>query len=212
MNIGAAGGLSVNRRRRVLQIIFVFVNLALVEAHLPGPLWLAIGSIFWIALVLIAASGSSLVCGTMCWVGAIQDFAEPLARSRVRLDPRWGRGLTLAALLLWIPIGWFLWPNAALNDRTPLDLDPSSWQRHVFGLSLALVIPVSVTFLGKRGLCRYLCPFNTIVDTVRRVVSQIIVSAPTRIVTPSCVLGGKACGGCAPHAAQPLHDMKGHGE
>lgn len=77
MDIGAAG-LSAGRRRRVLQIIFVFVNLALVESHIPGMLWLVIGSIFWIALIFIAASGSSLICGTMCWVGAIQDFAEPL--------------------------------------------------------------------------------------------------------------------------------------
>ena len=202
MNVGASGGLTAERRRRLLQILFVFVNLGLVEAHLPGPLWLAIGAAFWIALVLISAAGSPLVCGTMCWIGAIQDFAEPIARSRIRLDPRYGRGVTLAVLLLWVPIGWWLWPNAALHDRTPLDLDPNSWQRHLFGLSLALVIPASVAVLGKRGICRFLCPFNSIVAVVRKMIGRLSkpVAAPVRACASATVL----CGSCM-HGGRQSH-------
>jgi len=186
MDIGAAG-LSAGRRRRVLQIIFVFVNLALVESHIPGMLWLVIGSIFWIALIFIAASGSSLICGTMCWVGAIQDFAEPLARSRVRIDPRWGRGLTLTLLLLWIP------------------------QSHLFGLGLALAIPLCVMLLGKRGICRFLCPFNNVVSAARRILSLTSL-LPARSA-PARTTGCRACGGCAHAAARPLQlQTKGQGE
>ncbi len=201
MDMGAADGLGASRRRRILQIIFVFVNLALVESHVPGTLWLVIGSVFWIALVLISAAGSSLVCGTMCWVGAIQDFAEPLARSRVRFDPRWGRGVTLALLSIWIPVGWFVWPNAAAHDSTPLDLDPATWPRHLFGLGLALAIPLGVMFLGKRGICRFLCPFNSIVGVVRRSLARAHV--PASPAAP-CTLGRSACSGCSHAAARPL--------
>jgi len=199
MNTSAAARPAAERRRRVLQIIFVFVNLALVESHIPGALWLVIGGVFWIALVLIAASGSSLVCGTMCWVGAIQDFAEPLARSRIRIDPRWGRGLTLALLLVWIPVGWFLWPNAAAHDRTPLDLDPATWRSHLFGLGFALAIPVAVMLLGKRGICRFLCPFNTIVRLVRR---DSRANSYPMAAAPGCATGGQRCDGCT--RAAPL--------
>jgi len=210
MDIGAAG-LSAGRRRRVLQIIFVFVNLALVESHIPGMLWLVIGSIFWIALIFIAASGSSLICGTMCWVGAIQDFAEPLARSRVRIDPRWGRGLTLTLLLLWIPIGWFFWPHAAAHDRTPLNIDPTAWQSHLFGIGLALAIPLCVMLLGKRGICRFLCPFNNVVSAARCILS--LTSLLTARSAPAWTNGCRACGGCAHAAARPLQlQTKGQGE
>ncbi len=201
MDVGASGGLTAERRRRLLQILFVFVNLGLVEAHLPGPLWLAIGAAFWIALILLSAAGSPLVCGTMCWIGAIQDFAEPIARSRVRFNPRLGRGVTLAVLLLWIPIGWWLWPNAALHDRTPLDLDPNSWQRHLFGLSLALAIPASVAVLGKRGICRYLCPFNSIVGSVRQTFGRVC--KPVKAASSGCAGSAGTCRTCV-HGGRQL--------
>ena len=65
-------GLSPERRRRLVQVLFIIVNLALVETHVPGPLWLVVGGVFWLALVGITVAGSGLVCGTMCWIGAIQ--------------------------------------------------------------------------------------------------------------------------------------------
>jgi len=209
MEGSAATGSTGQRRRRLLQIVFVFVNLALVETHIPGLLWLAIGSVFWIALVLISAWGSSLVCGTMCWVGAIQDFAEPIAHSRIRLDPRWGKGLTLALLFLWIPVTRFMWPDAAAHDRTPLDLDPNTWQRHLFGVGLALTIPLAVTFLGKRGICRYLCPFNSIVGVVRRALG---LNKSTPVLSKAgCAESGRGCSGCASATAVTIatHCNKG---
>ena len=186
--------MSAERRRRLLQIIFVFINLALVEAHLPGPLWLALGAIFWVALIGVSIAGSNLVCGTMCWIGAIQDFFEPFARSRVRIDARWGRAATLALLVLWMPIGWLVLPQLAAHDRTPLDVD-LVWGRHFFQFALAAVVAVSVVFLGKRGLCRYFCPFNSIVAGARKflLVSQTPRSIASSIGTTACAV---ACAGC----------------
>ena len=164
--------LSPQRRRRALQIIFVFANLALVEAHVPGLLWLAVGGFFWAALVLVSLSGSGLVCGCMCWVGAIQDFAEPLARARVHVDPRLGRTLTLGLLVSWIPVGWLLLPAVLQHQRSPISLDLGSWERHLFQIGLALAIAVSVTVLGKRGLCHSFCPFNTVVAAARQAANR----------------------------------------
>jgi polyferredoxin len=197
--------LSPSRRRRVIQIVFIFINLALVEVHLPGPLWLAIGALFWIALLALTISGSSLVCGTMCWIGAIQDIFEPFARSRIRLDPRLGRAATFAVLALWMPIGWLVVPELASHDRTPLDMS-LGWERHAFQFGLGALTALSVVVLGKRGICRYLCPFNSIVATLRRFVTRFVPRRPRAattldIVSPTCPT---ACSGCARHAQTPI--------
>lgn len=187
---GIEEGLSPARRRRLLQIIFVFVNLALVETHLPGPLWLAVGGIFWLALIGVSVAGSGLVCGTMCWIGAIQDIFEPLARPRLRIDARFGRAFTLALLVLWMPIGWLVLPNIAAHDRTPLNFS-FGWERHLFQFVLAAVVAVSVVFLGKRGLCRYFCPFNSIVGSVRQ-----LLRGKTPKPVPTSIKGGGCAGAC----------------
>ena len=187
----ASDGLSPGRRRRLVQVIFVFVNLALVEVHLPGPLWLAIGGIFWAGLIGVTISGSNLVCGTMCWIGAIQDIFECFARPRIVLDARVARSVTLAILVLWMPIGWFVLPDLAAHDRMPINFS-LSWERHLFQAILAILVAASVAFLGKRGLCRYLCPFNTIVAAVRRRLTR----TPPHVVAAS-IESAPCVGGCA---------------
>ena len=190
---GGGGGIGPARRRRILQLIFVFVNLALVEAHLPGPLWLAIGAIFWGGLVGITVAGSNLVCGTMCWIGAIQDFFEPFARPRVRVDPRFGRALTLAIIVLWMPVGWMLRGSLTAHDRTPVDFS-LAWEPHLFGLALAALTALSVVFLGKRGICRFFCPFNPIVARVRKLVPRGTPQAVLRSTKNEACTG--VCSGC----------------
>lgn len=193
----ASDGLSPGRRRRLVQVIFVFVNLALVEVHLPGPLWLAIGATFWAALIGVTISGSNLVCGTMCWIGAIQDIFEPFARPRLVLDARMARSVTLAILVLWMPIGWFVLPDLAAHDRMPINFS-LSWERHLFQAILAIFVAASVAFLGKRGLCRYLCPFNTIVAAVRARLPRLPRRTPSVVASSTGSIpctGG--CVGCA---------------
>jgi len=196
-------GLSPSRRRRAIQIVFIFVNLALVEVHLPGPLWLAIGALFWVALLALTVAGSGIVCGTMCWIGAIQDIFEPLARPRLRLDARLGRAFTLAVLVVWMPIGWLVVPELAAHDRTPIDLS-LGWERHLFQFGLAAVAAFSVVLLGKRGICRYLCPFNSIVANVRRVVSRIVSKPVASKTSGAHIPCESACTGCTRHAQTTL--------
>jgi polyferredoxin len=175
-------------------VIFVFVNLVLVETHLPGPLWLAVGAIFWIALVGVSIAGSNLVCGTMCWIGAIQDFFEPFARSRIRFDPKWGRAFTLLLVVAWMPAGWLLRPELAAHDHMPLAIS-LAWRGHIFQFVLATLVAASVVFLGKRGLCRYFCPFNSIVASGRRLWSRVQTPRirTSSIVSTTCA---GACSGC----------------
>ncbi len=193
-------GISPARRRRLVQILFIFVNLALIEAHLPGPLWLAIGGIFWLGLVGVTLAGSGLVCGSMCWIGAIQDIFEPFARSRVHFDAKFGRAVTLTLLVLWMPLGWIAVPGIAAHDRMPIDFS-LAWERHLFQFALAALTALSVIVLGKRGICRYLCPFNSIVATLRRTFAKRGVE-PTSGTTSSTVrlTCASACTGCSENA------------
>jgi polyferredoxin len=193
---GGSEGISPARRRRLVQLVFVFVNLALVETHLPGPLWLAIGGIFWAGLVGVTLAGSGLVCGSMCWIGAIQDFFEPFARSRVRLDPNLGRAATLTLLVLWMPLGWVVLPDIAAHDRMPIDFS-LAWERHLFQFAIAALAALSVLVLGKRGICRYLCPFNSIVATLRRTFASRKVEPTSRSVSSTTRTPcASACTGC----------------
>ncbi len=194
---GVSEGMSPARRRRLVQLVFIFVNLALVEAHLPGPLWLAIGGIFWAGLIGVTLAGSGLVCGSMCWIGAIQDIFEPFARPRVRLDPKFGRAVTLTLLVLWIPLGWLVLPGIAAHDRMPIDFS-LAWERHLFQFALAALAALSVVVLGKRGICRYLCPFNSIVATLRRAFSKRKVEPISRNASSTLrTTCASACTGCS---------------
>ncbi len=193
---GFSEGMSPARRRRLVQLVFVFVNLALVEVHLPGPLWLAIGGIFWLGVLGITLAGSGLVCGSMCWIGAIQDIFEPFARSRVHLNANIGRAVTLTLLVLWMPLGWIALPSLAAHDRMPIDFS-LAWERHLFQFALAALTALSVVVLGKRGICRYLCPFNSIVATLRRTFAKRHVEPTSRTTTSmiptACASGCRGC-------------------
>jgi polyferredoxin len=194
---GFSDGLSPARRRRLVQLVFVFVNLALVEIHLPGPVWIAIGGIFWIGVVGVTLAGSGLVCGSMCWIGAIQDIFEPFARPRIQLNAKLGRAVTLTLLVLWMPIGWIALPDLAAHDRMPIDFS-LAWERHLFQFVLAALTAVSVVVLGKRGICRYLCPFNSVVATLRRTFAKREVEPTSRIVTSNVRTAcASACTGCS---------------
>jgi polyferredoxin len=202
---GQSEGMSPARRRRLVQLVFVFVNLALVETHLPGPLWLAIGGIFWLGLLGVTLAGSGLVCGSMCWIGAIQDIFEPFARPRVRLDANVGRAVTLTLVVLWMPLGWIVVPGLAAHDRMPIDFS-LAWERHLFQFALAALTALSVVFLGKRGICRYLCPFNSIVATLRRAFAKKSVEPISRNATSTGGTGcASGCTGCA-RKAEPLRE------
>ena len=182
-------------QQRTLQIIFIFINLVLVEVHLPGLLWVAIGGLFWLTMIVLAAVGGSWVCGWVCWIGGIQDIMEPLAHSRIRLNPTWGRGLTLALLVAWVPIGWWLVPTASSTVYTPFNADLAGWPQHLFQVGLMLLVGSSVMVLGKRGICRYLCPFNSVVGVVRRILPT---QRRTSTAASACASGCRTC----PHACQ----------
>jgi polyferredoxin len=133
----------------------------------------------------------------MCWIGAIQDIFEPFARPRVRLDAKFGRAVTLTLVVLWMPLGWIVLPGLAAHDRMPIDFS-LAWERHLFQFLLAALAAASVVVLGKRGICRYLCPFNSIVATVRRTFQKIKIEPTSRNATSihrtACASG---CAGCS---------------
>jgi len=189
-------------QRRALQLIFIFINLVLIEVHLPGPLWIAVGGVFWLTMILLAAVGGSWMCGWVCWIGGIQDLMEPLARSRIRLNATWGRGITLFVLVAWVPVLWWLVPGAGTQAYTPFNADFTAWPQRLFQLGLMLLVGASVMLLGKRGICRYLCPFNSVVAVVRR---RLPTRQASTAAPEACASGCRSCAhACKPVAAQPV--------
>ncbi len=195
------------RQRRALQLIFIFVNLVLVEIHLPGGLWVVIGGTFWVTMIALAVLGGSWMCGWVCWIGGVQDLFEPLARARLRINPRWGRAVTLALLVGWVPIIWWLVPSAITTEYTPFGINLDAWPRHLFQLGLMMLVGASVMVLGKRGICRYLCPFNSVVGIVRRWLPWSRRSSTA--TSPARVSGCQHCArGCEVHdLAKPAGEI-----
>jgi polyferredoxin len=136
----------------------------------------------------------------MCWIGAIQDIFEPFARSRVHFDAKFGRAVTLTLLIIWMPLGWIALPSIAAHDRMPIDFS-LAWERHLFQFTLAALAALSVVVLGKRGICRYLCPFNSIVATLRRTFAKRDVEPTTKNASSTLRIAcASACTGCSQNA------------
>jgi polyferredoxin len=163
---------SAERQRRMIQILFVLVNVLLIEVRMPGWLWLGIGAVFWATMLMLAAVGGNWMCGWICWLGTAQDIAEPLARQRFRPNAFWTRTLILALLILWVPVGWYLMPAASTDLQSPFGLNAAAWQSRLFQIGLLVVVGLSVTLLGKRGLCRFLCPFIPMASALRSVLPR----------------------------------------
>ncbi len=85
---------------------------------------------------------------------------------RVQFNARWGRNITLIVLVSWVPVVWWLMPEVKAAVYTPFGVSLDTWTRHLFQVGLMLVIALSVMVLGKRGICKYLCPFNRVVRIV----------------------------------------------
>jgi hypothetical protein len=128
---------------------------------------------------------------------------EPWARDRVRVDPRWGRALVLVVLVLWVPVGWLVVPAAIGNLHTPFSIAVTDWSARLFQVSLLILSGASVMVLGKRGLCRYFCPFNPVVGRLRRVLraKHGARMAPTAVQATRL---GNACARCTTTGCQ-LH-------
>ena len=145
-------------QRRCVQAIFVAFNLVLIEGGLPGFWWTLLGAFFWITIIFITVTNGPVVCSWICWLGTAQDWAEPIAKRRIRLNPKVWRLATLIGLVIWAPASWLIQPETFSPIVTPFGLNADRLVFHLFQLGFFILVGLSVTLFGKRGSCIYFCP------------------------------------------------------
>lgn len=150
--------LTLRRQRRVVQVAFVALNLILIDARLPSLVWVIVGGFFWLAVIVITITNGPVVCSWVCWLGAAQDWAEPIARRRIKLNPNFWRALTLAVAVLWAPFSWLVRPDTMHSLVVPFGFNYNNLDAHILQAMFFIVVGASVAVLGKRGACVYFCP------------------------------------------------------
>ncbi|MDW8437516.1 MAG: 4Fe-4S binding protein [Chloroherpetonaceae bacterium] len=158
-------------KRMAIQLTFIFVHVALIKFAIPNIVWAIIGLAFWGTLVVLAAKSGRWVCSTFCWLGGIQDLFYGLAKKRVDFNPKISQAIVLAILFVWVPIAW-AFHSEAITDMTESPIHNPLRSTESFlvqaGHFLVLMsVGLSVTILGARGACHYLCPFGMVVQAFR---------------------------------------------
>ncbi len=158
-------------KRLAIQLTFIFIHVALIKFAIPNVLWAVLGLAFWGGLVYAASRSGQWVCSTFCWLGGIQDLMFPFAKKRVNFNPKISQYITLALLVVWVPLAWVFHQDAvfAMSDNplnNPFASSESLAAQAGHFLVLTLV-GLSVTVFGARGACRYFCPFGIAVGFFR---------------------------------------------
>jgi hypothetical protein len=154
--------------RLATQMVFVLIHVLLIRAAIPNLAWAIYGILFWAALVYLTMRTGRWVCAWICWLGGAQDLFARFARARVAFNPRWTQIGVLVVAALWVPLAWLFWRDAMTAHTSSMGFDAENWWSHALHLGLLAFVVGSVFVLGKRGACRYFCPFGMVVDGCRK--------------------------------------------
>lgn len=154
--------------RLATQTAFILIHVLLIRAAIPNLAWAIYGLIFWGVLVYLTARTGRWVCAWICWLGGIQDVFGRFAKARVAFNPRITQIGVLAVAVLWVPLAWLFWRDAMTAHTSSMGFDADNLWSHALHLGLLAFAAGSVFVLGKRGACRYFCPFGVVVDGCRK--------------------------------------------
>jgi polyferredoxin len=158
-------------KRMAIQLTFILVHVALIKFAIPNLLWAVIGLAFWGTLIVLAARSGRWVCSTFCWLGGIQDLFYGIAKKRVSFNPKISQTIVLIFLFVWVPLAWAFHSEAVFDlSESPIHNPLTSSESFLVQAGHFLVlmsVGLSVTVLGARGTCHYLCPFGTAVQLFR---------------------------------------------
>ncbi len=158
-------------KRMAIQLTFIFIHVALIKFAIPNVLWAVIGLAFWGTLIVLAARSGRWVCSTFCWLGGIQDLFYGIAKKRVSFNPKISQAIVLVMLFVWVPLAWAFHSEVILDmSESPIHTPLASTESLLVQAGHFLVlmfVGLSVTILGARGACHYLCPFGTAVQLFR---------------------------------------------
>lgn len=149
---------ALRRQRRAVQFVFVAFNLILIDSRLPSLVWTIVGGMFWLSVIVITITNGPIVCSWVCWLGAAQDWAEPLAKRRWKANPNFWRPFVLMVAVLWAPVSWLIRPETMHSLIAPFGIDYTNLNAHILQAAFFLLVGASVMILGKRGACVCFCP------------------------------------------------------
>ncbi len=153
--------------RLATQIVFILIHVLLIRAVIPNLVWAMYGILFWGILVYLTARTGRWVCGWICWLGGAQDLLARWAKPRIAFNRRWTQFGVLALCVVWVPVAWAFSGGAMTAHTSSVGFDGNNLWSHAMHLGLLGFVAGSVFLLGKRGACRYFCPFGIVVDGCR---------------------------------------------
>jgi polyferredoxin len=153
--------------RLAVQIVFILIHVLLIRATIPNLVWAIYGIAFWGTLVYLTARTGRWVCGWVCWLGGAQDLMARWAKPRIQFNPRITQIGALVVAALWVPLAWTFSRTAITAHEGSVGFDAENPWSHALHLGLLALVAGSVLILGKRGACRYFCPFGIVVDGCR---------------------------------------------
>lgn len=165
--VSEAEAKALRRQRRVVQVIFVAINLILVDSRLPSLVWAVVGGAFWLAVIVITITNGPIVCSWVCWLGAAQDWAEPLAKRRWTPNPNFWRPFVLLIAIFWAPVSWLIRPELMNSVTAPFGFDYTAMDAHILQAVFFIAVGLSVSVLGKRGACIAFCPLLLVARLAR---------------------------------------------
>lgn len=158
------------RQRLWLQLTTVVAHIFIVKFTIPNVWWAIFGLAFWAAVILWAARSGRWVCANFCWLGGVQDWLQPLAKKRVKFNPKISQYAVLIVLVSWTPLVWLFTDTMFAEGESPIHF-PLQGDDNLFVQAghfiILTLVGFSVMIFGKRGACHYLCPFGIAVGAAK---------------------------------------------
>jgi len=198
----------------LMSVTFVYISpLVMMTGLLNGVIAAAL--IFWIAAFILTFVLGRVFCGYLCPMGAEQELIDRAITIDHRVVPHL-RYLKYLLAILWVGGAVFLAAGAGglvLNPLYSLGNGLPPWQAgaYIFLYGMTLGVFVLVLILGRRGMCRYLCPMSVVFITITKIKDRLKIPSLHLEAQPDTCIRCKKCTASCPMSL-PVQEMVGVGQ
>ncbi|MFA4876746.1 MAG: 4Fe-4S binding protein [Methanoregula sp.] len=141
-------------------IIIVFLS-PILAVPAAGERIMAAGLLIWMILLILSFFIGRVYCGWVCPGGSEQMIVDRLIRKPL-VQIRYLSGVRWIFLALWLGLTIILAIRAggltSIDPFYKISGFPYGIMMVLYGYSMIIMVFLSALFLGKRGMCQYLCP------------------------------------------------------
>ncbi|MFA4877595.1 MAG: 4Fe-4S binding protein [Methanoregula sp.] len=184
----------------LMSVTFVYISPLVMMMGLAQGV-IAAGLIFWIAAFLATFIVGRAFCGYLCPMGAEQELIDKGVKIKLRSVPHL-RKIKYLFAVLWVGGAVFLAAGAGSLVLQPLfglgnGLPPWNAATYAFFYAMTIGVFVLVLFLGRRGMCNYLCPMSVVFMAVSWVKNRLrIPSLHLEVKAEDCIKCKKCEAAC----------------